>query len=65
MDVVGLPSGVAAIAVGGQHTCARTATGGVTCWGSNFSEQLGDGRALYRTTPVDVVMSAQGQYTYR
>ncbi|GIV88960.1 MAG: chromosome condensation regulator RCC1 [Chloroflexus sp.] len=56
--VSGLGSGVTAIAAGVVHTCARTSSGGVWCWGYNSSGQLGDGRSLYRTTPVDVVTSA-------
>ncbi|ACL23605.1 RCC1 domain-containing protein [Chloroflexus aggregans] len=56
--VSGLPSGVTAIAAGVYHTCALTGSGGVMCWGNNGDGQLGDGRPLYRTTPVDVVTSA-------
>lgn len=52
--VIGLSSGVVAIAAGTTHTCALTMTGAVYCWGSNSSGRLGDGTTTNRPTPVAV-----------
>jgi alpha-tubulin suppressor-like RCC1 family protein len=53
--VVGLPAGVVAVATGTQHTCALTASGMVSCWGSGFVGQLGDGSPTSQaTTPRGV-----------
>jgi alpha-tubulin suppressor-like RCC1 family protein len=54
VQVIGLDSGVAAVAVGGGHTCAMTAIGGVLCWGDNSSGELGVGTKEGHPSPVTV-----------
>lgn len=55
VDVLGLQSGIAALEVGAQHSCALTLPGGVKCWGSNLAGQLGDDASgPIAPYPVDV-----------
>jgi alpha-tubulin suppressor-like RCC1 family protein len=57
--VVGLPGAVAQISTGGStsstdHTCVRMIAGGVFCWGSDASGELGDGATTMQSQPVRV-----------
>lgn len=45
---------VHAVALGGEHSCARHAGGTVSCWGNGGEGQLGDGGRAVRTAPVAV-----------
>jgi alpha-tubulin suppressor-like RCC1 family protein len=63
VDVVGLNSGVTALAAGVYHSCILTLDGGAKCWGGNGSSQLGDGSTTTRLLPVDIVGSSERRST--
>ncbi|MEM6290561.1 MAG: hypothetical protein AAGA54_04820 [Myxococcota bacterium] len=46
---------VVEVGTGQGFACARLGSGKVRCWGGNDEGQLGDGTALERSTPRDVV----------
>ena len=46
------------IAAGYSHTCALISDGTVTCWGNNYSGQLGDGSTTNSNLPVAVTGGA-------
>ncbi|MFM1751820.1 MAG: hypothetical protein RL119_782 [Actinomycetota bacterium] len=54
VQVLGLSSGVTAIAAGFYHTCAIV-SGAAKCWGYNADGQLGDDTTLDRLEPVSVL----------
>ena len=57
VDVLGLASGVKAITVCGDHTCALTSGGVVLCWGNNVSGQLAAADSKVHSSDVPLVVS--------
>jgi alpha-tubulin suppressor-like RCC1 family protein len=57
VDVVGLGSGVSAVAAGGGHTCAIIRSGVVTCWGDG---QAADADVFHTSVATDVPGLASG-----
>lgn len=43
------------VAAGGEHTCVRTRSGEIWCWGRNQLGQLGDGTTTSSGTPRQVI----------
>jgi len=58
--VLGLESGVAAVAAGSYHSCAVTDGQVVRCWGRNTYGALGDGTTTGRLTPSPGVVNIGG-----
>jgi alpha-tubulin suppressor-like RCC1 family protein len=48
------------LALGGNHTCARTTCRGVRCWGNNRYGQLGNGTFINSSLPADVSRLTNG-----
>jgi alpha-tubulin suppressor-like RCC1 family protein len=59
-DVVGLGSGVSAIAAGSRHTCALADQGAAYCWGRNTHGELGNGSTGDQNVPVPVSNMTSG-----
>ncbi len=69
--VQGLSSGIAAVGVGYQHSCAITDSGALKCWGDNDHGELGIGHtSSHSSGPVNVtglmsgVTAVDGGYQY-
>lgn len=54
ISVPALETGVAELAFGASHTCARKQDGALLCWGDNAAGQLGTGDVVAQRRPVGV-----------
>ncbi|NBU20182.1 hypothetical protein EBS43_02020 [bacterium] len=57
------------VSSGAQHTCAKTTSGKIRCWGSNLYGQLGDGTHNLSNTPINIdssttYLNIEVGYTY-
>jgi alpha-tubulin suppressor-like RCC1 family protein len=59
----GALSGIAELDCGNYHNCARTSSGNVVCWGSNFQGQLGGGETVPSTSSRPVYVHTSGSDT--
>lgn len=57
-EVAGL-TGVRSISVGSGHACALLMNGSVSCWGDNYSGQLGNGGGASAVVSVKVNLSSE------
>lgn len=59
-DIPALSSGVAELALGGFHSCARLTSGEMKCWGTNYLGPIGDNSEITRPKPVTVAGLTSG-----
>lgn len=63
-DAMPLPAGAAVeVSCGAQHTCARTVSGDVRCWGTSIAGEIGNGFAgtMIEKSPLPSVLSGAEQ----
>ena len=53
-------AGMVEVDAGYNHSCARTASGEVYCWGANGNGSLGDGTTASRSQAAPVLVAAMG-----